>query len=297
METKILEPVGYSKALENLLNIAKNVRKEYPNDQIVLLGGLLNAESVKKELSDLNIRIVDIPFEGFVDYVNNADFDTFFLTSPYGVDKKVIKALKKRKIRYIETTSDLVKGKINFINKYGRHHRIIYVCNLNTVEANYIFKTAKHPVIFYDVNNSSLANQVITEQTSKLNRPNTYILYQSELAGTTFDTSLEYLKAILPYATIAEDVSDENAAKKNELLDILDEENDIIIFAMNTSKRDEYLLDYYHLSTKKVLYAVIKDVNEAMNVNIQDKKRAIIITDGSLSKESIVNISFYFTYK
>ena len=295
METKILEHVGYSKALENLLSIAKRVREEYPNDQIILLGGLLNAESLKKDLADLNIKIVDIPYEGFIDCVNNTDFDTIVLTSPYGVDKKVIKALKKRKIRYFNTTSDLVKGKINFINKYGRRHKIIYVCNLNTVEANYIFTTAKHPVIFYDVNNSSLANQVITDK--KFNKPSTYIIYQSELAGSSFDTSLEYLKALLPYATVCEEVSDENAAKKNELLEMLDEENDLVVFAMNTSKRDEYLLDYYHLSTKKVLYAVIKDVNDAMKVNRLGRKRAIIITDGSLSKETIVNISFYFTYK
>ncbi len=295
METKILEPVGYSKALENLLNIAKNVRKENPNDEIILLGGLLNAESVKKELEDLNVRIVDIPYEGFVNCVNNTDFDSIVLTSPYGVDKKVIKTLKKRNIRYYETTCDLVKGKIKFINKYGRRHKIIYVCNLNTVEANYIFKTAKQPVIVYDVNNSALAKEEITD--SKFNKPSTHILYQSELAGSSFDTSLEYLKALLPYARVEELVSDENAAKKNELLEILDEENDIVIFAMNTSKRDEYLLDYYHLSTKKVLYAVIKDVNEAMKVKINGKKRAIIITDGSLPKETIVNISFYFTYK
>jgi len=99
METKILEPVGYSKALESLLNIAKTVRKENPNDEIILLGGLLNAESVKKELQDLNIRIVDIPYEGFVNFVNNTDFDSIVLTSPYGVDKKVmLKQLKFSKL-------------------------------------------------------------------------------------------------------------------------------------------------------------------------------------------------------
>ena len=295
METKILEPVGYSKALENLLSIARNVREENPNDEIILLGGLLNAESVKKELEDLNIRIVDIPFDGFVSCVNNTDFDTIVLTSPYGVDKKVIKALNKRNLRYYITTSDLVKGKIRFNNKYGRRHKIIYLCNLNTVESDYVLKTAKHPVIVYDVNNPANANIEITS--GKFNKPSTHILYQSELAGSSFDTSLEYLKALLPYATVEEFISDENAAKKNELAEILDEENDIVIFAMNTSKRDEYLLDYYHLSTKKVLYAVIKDVNEAMQVDLRGKKRAIIITDGSLSKETIVNISFYFTYR
>ena len=91
MDIEIIEPCGYSKTLSNLLDVANKARYSFPKSQIVLLGSVLNGEQVKVELNKLGINIVDIPYEGFEDYLKNVDPETLIITSPYGTEEKLFK--------------------------------------------------------------------------------------------------------------------------------------------------------------------------------------------------------------
>lgn len=105
MNIEIIEPCGYSKTLSNLLDVATKARFSFPKSQIVLLGGVLNGEQVKVELSKLGISIVDIPYEGFEDYLKSIDPEILVITSPYGTEDKLFKIMERRKILYFDATS------------------------------------------------------------------------------------------------------------------------------------------------------------------------------------------------
>ena len=94
-----------NRTMENLLNIARKTRFDFPTEKIILLGGLLNASAVKKELKQLGINIVDIPAVGFVDFLKHLNNDTIVLTSPYGCDHDTLSTLKKEHFRFFETLS------------------------------------------------------------------------------------------------------------------------------------------------------------------------------------------------
>lgn len=294
MKTQLILPSGYSSSMENLLSIARKTRLEYPTEKIVLLGGLLHANPAKKELKQLGVDIIDIPYLGFNDFLKHLNPDTIVLTSPYGCDSSILKTLKNEHFRFFETLSSCVKKKIDFINNSKGKCNIIFVGNTNTIEASFLSKESKFSFIFYDVNDASKAKSVITQ--SKFNKKKTHILFQSELVGYAFDASLAYLKHLLPNAVIEEEISDENFDRKKKLQEVL-QDGDIVLFVTDTSTNDKYLLDYYHLSTRKLLYGTIKDVKDAMMLRIDPTKKVILISDGSVAQNVINEIYLYFTYK
>ncbi len=294
METILIMPCGYSPLLQNLLGIAYKVRNEYPNEKIILLGGLLNADQVKKELKSLSIDIIDIPPLGFNDFLRNLNSNTIVLTSPYGVTESTLVTLQKENFRFFDTTSKTIKNKVEFINKSKGKLNIIYLGNTNTVEAEYLSNEAKFSFLFYDVNDPSKAKSVITPK--KFNKEKTHIIYQSELAGSAFDASLSYLKETLPKATIEHELSDDNYERKKNLDSTLNN-NDVVLFISTLKTQDKYLLDYYHLSTRNLLYSVISSVDEAMTLNIPCGRRIILVADGSVPQSIVIDIYNYFYYK
>ena len=130
MNIEIIEPCGYSKTLSNLLDVATKARFSFPKSQIVLLGGVLNGEQVKVELSKLGISIVDIPYEGFEDYLKSMDPEILVITSPYGTEDKLFKIMERRKILYFDATSPSTIERKKLIKKSHFGHKVIFVGNL-----------------------------------------------------------------------------------------------------------------------------------------------------------------------
>ena len=294
MNIEIIEPCGYSKTLSNLLDVATKARFSFPKSQIVLLGGVLNGEQVKVELSKLGISIVDIPYEGFEDYLKSMDPEILVITSPYGTEDKLFKIMERRKILYFDATSPSTIERKKLIKKSHFGHKVIFVGNLNTIEENYLAAVTNHKFLFYDLASDSNANNAILS--SKYNKKGTQIIYQSEIANDTLSLALHKIKNYLPKATINHELSDENFEKKKLLLEKL-KDNDVLLIASTTKKSDKYILEYYHLNTKSIYYATISNVQEAIRLNIKNHKKIYLTSDGSVSRKNIEAIFNYFRYK
>ena len=294
MNIEIIEPCGYSKTLSNLLDVATKARFSFPKSQIVLLGGVLNGEQVKVELSKLGISIVDIPYEGFEDYLKSMDPEILVITSPYGTEDKLFKIMERRKILYFDATSPSTIERKKLIKKSHFGHKVIFVGNLNTIEENYLAAVTNHKFLFYDLASDSNANNAILS--SKYNKKGTQIIYQSEIANDTLSLALHKIKNYLPKATINHELSDENFEKKKLLLEKL-KDNDVLLIASTTKKSDKYILEYYHLNTKSIYYATVSNVQEAIRLNIKNDKKIYLTSDGSVSRKNIESIFNYFRYK
>ena len=295
MDIEIIEPCGYSKTLANLLDVATKARYSFPSSKIVLLGSVLNGEQVKNELFRLNIDIVDIPYEGFADYLNNLDKDTLVITSPYGTEDKLFKIMNKRKILYFDATSPVTIEKVKAIKKARFGKKIIYVGNSNTIEESYLASVTNHNFFLYDLaNNENNLNSSIF--TKRLNKSKNEIIYQSEIANETLSSALFKIKSYLDKVTVNNQLSDENFDKKKILLEKI-KNGDVLLIVSSTKKSDKFLLEYYHLTTKNVLYATISNVQEALSLKIPNDKKIYLISDGSVSRKGIEDIYNYFRYK
>lgn len=294
MNTTLITPSGYTSSMQNLINIARKARAEFPNNEIVLLGGLLNADNIKRELNNLGVSLVDIPYQGFYDYIKNVNSNTVIITSPYGCDQDILKLIKKMNLIYFDGTSSAVKKKIDFINNSKGKFTIIYIGNVYSSESSFLSKEAKFSFITYDVNDAGKAKEVLTSK--KINSKKTHVIYQSEIFGEMFNSSLNFIKSILPEAVIEDEISDENFKSKKDLKEIV-KDGDVVIFACDNKVVDKSLLDYYQISTKNLLYACVKSPSDCMLLNIPSNKNVVIFSDGSLPPNLVNDIYDYFNYK
>lgn len=296
MEVTLIQPFWYSETLDHLLEVALEARKDNPNSEIILLGNLLNAYPVRRELAKLGIKIAEIPYEHFIEHLNNVPKDTVILTSPYGSSKKLFKALKKKRFVYYDCTSPFVKRKIKFIKKRRIGKKVIYISNPNTIENSYLTYETSHRFYLYDVNKRINENYDIFNE-KKFNKKRTYVLYQSELAGNETDRILRLVQHRLPKAQIMDELSDENF-KRNQYLNSAVKDGDFIIIASAFEEDDKYILNYYHLGNKKLFYTTIRSVNEAMQINVSNYDgRIFVISDGSVDYNMVNEIYKYFKYQ
>ena len=108
--------------------------------------------------------------------------------------------------------------------------------------------------------------------------------------------ALRKIHAFLPKAVVNKNVSDENYAKKKVIAENI-KEGDLLLNVSCYKKPTKYLLNYYHLSNKNVYFATVGSVTEAMLLNVNDDKNIVIVSDGSVSKNIILEIYNYFYYK
>ena len=108
MNTLLVQPYGYSRTLQTVLEVCIKARNENPCKEIVMLGNILNGEPIKDELIRLGIKNIVIPPIGFADYLNKVKSDTVIITSPYGTKSELKKILEKRKLRFYDCTSPTI---------------------------------------------------------------------------------------------------------------------------------------------------------------------------------------------
>ena len=294
MNTVLVEPFGYSKTLTTVLEVCKRARAENPYSDIVMLGNVLNGDPIKDEIKKLGIKNIIIPPIGFGDFLNNVKKDTIIITSPYGTKSELIKIIQKRKLIHYDCTSPTIIEKRDFILQ-NKNKTIIYVANVNTVEADYLANETRHCFLFYDLSSTtSVYNRKIFKK--KYNKESTIVIFQSDASEDVLIRALRKIHAFLPKAVINKNISDENYAKKKVIAENI-KEGDLLLNVSCYKKPTNYLLNYYHLSNKNVYFATVGSVTEAMLLNVNDDKNIVIVSDGSVSKNIILEIYNYFYYK
>lgn len=291
MEITLIQPFWYSESIAHLLNIAHEARKENKNKDIVLLGGLLNAKPAIRELQNLKINIIDIPYPGLKDYIQTFPKDTVVLTSPYGVDRQIIKTLKKRKLKYYVCTSPLVSQKEKFIKKRKFGKKVIYITNVNTYEETYLAYATNHKFVLYDLSKPFEYNTNIFDE--KYNKEKTYVIYQSELAGREMKNVINHVEEVLPKATILHHLSDENYERNAYLNDNV-KDGDLVVIVSANEENAKSVMSYYHLDQKHLYFTVINSVNQAMKLPKLTMEKMFIVSDGTVEYVNVCEIYRYF---
>lgn len=294
MKTVLIEPFGYSTTIRKVLDVSYQARQENPNAEIIMLGGILNGNIIDNHLSALGIKNIVIPPIGFYDYVKQLNENVVLITSPYGTRKEVIKLLDKRKIKYYDATSPTIVEKRDFILNNCKSKNIIYIGNINTIEADYLAESTNHKYHFYDISSNSSKNNRIFNK--RYNKEKTIIIFQSDLPDDVLTRTLRKITAFLPKAIINKNISDENYKKKKIISENLDN-GDLLLNISSFYKPTRYLLDYYRIANKKVYFATISSVYEAIYLNIDHVNKVVIVSDGTVSKNVILEIYTYFYYR
>lgn len=294
MNTILVKPFGYSASMEHILKVAQDTRQLHPDKRIVLLGNLLHADPVVKELNNMGVEIADVPYELVYKYVQRLAREVVVITSPYGTDKRIYKLCKQKRQVIVDGTSPETKKKVKFLKKRKFGKKVVYIGNPGTMELSYYAHETHHRYFLYDITHDTVDNKKILAK-KKLNKAKTIVLYQAVLASDELTLAKRKVGRALDKSTFCHELSDEYY-ERNQYLDENLKDGDYVVIMTVSKQTTRYLLDYYHLSTKKVLYAICNSVEQCMCLDFDRNKRVFLISDGSVPLDTVKEINRYFYY-
>ncbi|MBQ3295817.1 MAG: 4-hydroxy-3-methylbut-2-enyl diphosphate reductase [Erysipelotrichaceae bacterium] len=126
MEVKRVVPSGYCKGVVNAIKLAKETRKQYPDEKIYILGMLVHNSFVSDELASLGIVTLDDSFkskEELLDEVN----DGIIIFTAHGISQAIKDKAKAKGLRYVDATCvDVLKTQNIIKERLAEGYEIIY---------------------------------------------------------------------------------------------------------------------------------------------------------------------------
>lgn len=154
MKFEFIKPYGYCSGVKRAIVNAFNLKKEYPNKNIYILGDLIHNETVKKTLKENSITTINYDCNNFEKqlspYINN--LDNIFILGAHGHYHDIINFFKKNNLTYIDLTCPIISlinsnlERIDFSKSL-----VIYIGNKNHTECQNSIKFINTNKIFiYD---------------------------------------------------------------------------------------------------------------------------------------------------
>ena len=114
METKLLKPIGFCFGVIQAIEMAKKIKDDNLNKEVILFGELVHNELVIENLKTYGIKIVEIGNDP-IKLLENFTPNQVIIFSAHGLTKKYEDILNNKGITFYDTTCVKVKKNIELI--------------------------------------------------------------------------------------------------------------------------------------------------------------------------------------
>lgn len=198
MQVFVANPHGYCEGVVHAIALAEQVRREYPNTPIDVLGMLVHNEKVIQQLKENQITTIKIPISHYADFLSNVDASHIIIFTAHGHDRKLDQIATQRKLHTIDATCNKVYDSFLLIeNALNAGREVIYLGKKGHPEAEAALSRGKD-VYLYDVDQDFNYQQLKTNNPLVISQTTLSIL---ELKGCHLD-----ILAMLPNAEIGNEV-------------------------------------------------------------------------------------------
>lgn len=286
MEIILIEPFGYCAGVTNSINKALEIKNKYNTDKIFILGPLIHNEFTNNELKRKNIKIIDLPYEDYFDYIENLDDKSIIILPAHGTDFKMIDLLINKKITFFDTVCPIVKNINNKLLKY-KDKNIIYLGILNHRESYASLRNYKN-VSLYDIKSKKLYNYIKKNEVP-------IIINQSTLSINEINESINILKEKYDINEYINEISICPSIKirQEKLINHLKKDlNSFFIIIGSETSNNTKSLENLCIKYKKD-YILINNVDKITSLNLNKYEKVILISGTSTPNILIENILNY----
>lgn len=163
-------PCGYCKGVINAINLAKQTRIDYPNDDIYILGMIVHNKHVVKELEDLGIKTLDTNIKTKEQWIKEINKGVIILTA-HGTPSNIKEEIINKGIILIDATCKDVLKTENIIKEHiDQNHDVYYYGIKNHPEAIAALSISDKVHLIENVNDidniSFINNSIFISQTT-----------------------------------------------------------------------------------------------------------------------------------
>ncbi len=253
MRVDIIEPSGYCAGVAKAFDIAREVRKNNKDKNIVVLGMLVHNQDALKELDELNIQTMYKKDMSYVDMVDMLSSDDIVILTAHGHPLEVEKKLQERGIKYYDATCPFVKLAHEQIKKaVDAKHQVIYIGKKNHPEALSALSLS-NDVLLYEIKDGMDPSLVRDESP--------LLLSQTTFSKLDVNEIEKDLKKKIPSLRFAPSVCNASNSRQEALLNIEKDVDGIIVVGGKESNNTKtlYELALANYPNKKVLYIQNQD--------------------------------------
>lgn len=213
MEIKRVIPSGYCKGVVNAINIVKKAKKDYPEENIYILGMIVHNQFVTDELSKMGIVSLDDSKLSKQELLETID-DGVVIFTAHGIDDKTKNIAKQKGLITIDATCvDVLKTK-EIIKEYlNKDYDVIY------------FGKRKHPeaeAVISISNKIHLINSKEDIDELKIDNDKIFVTNQTTMSFIELKEIFGYLKSKYQNCIIQEEICNATSARQKAIMDIKD---------------------------------------------------------------------------
>ena len=276
MEIKRVVPSGYCKGVVNAINIVKKTKKQYPNENIYILGMIVHNSYVSKQMEDLGVITLEDPNLSKEELLDTIDKGVVIFTAHGISDKIKQKALDKGLICVDASCVDVLKNKDLIKSYLDKGYDVVY------------FGKKKHPeaeAILSLSNNIHLVSNISDIDNLNISNDNLFITNQTTMSYLEVEDMLKLIKDKYPTCIIQKEICNATSSRQLAITNIKD--GDVLyvvgdVKSNNTNKLKEIGSKYF----KKVfLISNYKEINKKDLVN----ENKIYVTAGASTPPILID--------
>lgn len=282
MKIDIIQPSGYCFGVMNAINEAIKIKKNYPFNNVYVLGELVHNEDVISFLNnhDIHTLVVNNNEEEILKKLNTNDILIF---SAHGHDEKLDGMLKNKKITFFDTTCKNVRKNLDLI-KENIDKGIIYIGKENHAETKAAISIS-NKVILYDLDKGL--------DFSKITFKEPIIINQTTLSYLELNNIHKEILENIPKANIIDEICPVTRIRQENIINLKKDYDLLIIIGSKTSSNTNKLYELalkYHQNKKVLMIGSKKDL---FNLDLSNYQHVAIFSGTSTPNEIINEVKQY----
>lgn len=213
MEIKRVIPSGYCKGVVNAINIVKKAKKDYPKENIYILGMIVHNQFVTDELSKMGIVSLDDSKLSKQELLETID-DGVVIFTAHGIDDKIKNIAKQKGLITIDATCvDVLKTKEIIKDYLNKDYDVIY------------FGKRKHPEAEAVISISNKIHLISSKEDIdelKIDNDKIFVTNQTTMSFIELKEIFGYLKNKYQNCVIQEEICNATSARQKAIMDIKD---------------------------------------------------------------------------
>ena len=287
MFVSLIKPQGFCSGVTKAVSIAKQAKKEHPNENVYILGMLAHNQTLVNDLFKEGLTTLDDSNE--LEALNKLHKGDVIIFTAHGHSDLIEQKAKELGLIIYDATCFKVKDNLAKIkNEINAGHQVIYIGQKSHKETCAALSISNN-VSLYDT--QLLINyQLITDK-------NPYVINQTTLNYQELKGFHKDILNHIPDARIEDEICPATRLRQEAVTKIDSDTDLIIVVGHNKSSNSNKLFDIAKNWFKDSMVVMINNLAELKNYDIELKKKAAIVSGASTPQYLVDGIYNYLINK
>lgn len=283
MKVTLLKPIGYCRGVIEAVSTTYAVKKKHPGSEIYVFGHLVHNDSVIEELEKNGIHSVDTEQKDPYSVLAQFKKDDIVIFSAHGHDEKYEDFLRKRGVRFYDTTCRIVRENLARI-KANLKRGVIYIGKKGHPETEAALSLSEQ-IVLYDIREGI--------DYSLVKNPSPLIVNQTTLSVVELNRIYEEIRKHLPEAELSDEICNATRIRQETLRDFTEEADLILIVGSKRSSNTDKLFQIAGTAHSGIPCLKINGKEDLKGISLENFHHAVIAGGTSTPYKKIEEIKKY----